>query len=526
MAASVVNADASEEGKFGISLMNLSDDVLLYILSYLKSNDLISLSRTCSRMQSVTSDKSLWNTIYYKTNASSAPYLFLHENMSNIGKHTRAITILGKTNRKKFPCHTQRRSASSDSDYSSSEDDDFVDIKYNIDGNSSMENKTSEFVSENGESPAYPLEDFAQLLKSIKHNIDKKWLRLHLLNPLSNLCPGLHTLRLQYLRLFYYTPPILPTWDAMTLLSLRGSRLLSKTPGKHGPLYELSAKLPNLLCLDIGCCSWVESHCFMAISKFQKLRTLLLDSCPNLGNCVAYISLAACLGFRAIEEIDLRDTQFGDSDLLSFKRNSTIKKIILGRQVKYVKKRVDSSESGEEQNPNENLPGGSGTCHSGSSVGQLNEPRREGRKRKNHVKNHPCDRKRICYGGVVTSPEALVIHFDLGLGVRVEHAHEAGEYDWIRNLDNGVGNMVTDEGIVSLGIDGLPALEHLVLAGSGSGITDQSLSALKKRTGLMYLDVRRTQVTKAGCESFVSSCPNVHLDCDYGDSIVQLSSSY
>ncbi|XP_046400453.1 uncharacterized protein LOC124166805 [Ischnura elegans] len=522
MATICENSTSTDDGKFVISLMNLSDDVLLHILSYLKSNDLLSLGRTCSRLQRVTSDKSLWNSINYKADALSAPFLFLHENMCSIGSHTRSITITGKTNRKKFPRRTARSSGSSGCDSSSSSDDDFVDVKYNIEGSFSMENKTSESVVENGESPVYPLEDFPKLLKDVKHNIDKKWLRLHLLSPFSQLCPGLHTLQLQYLRLFYYAPPILPMWESVTRLSLRGSRLLSKTPGKHGPLYGLSVKLPNLECLDIGCCSWVESHCFMAISKFNKLRTLLLDSCPNLGNCVAYISLAACLGFPVIEEIDLRDTQFGDSDLLSFKRNATIKKIILGRQVKYVKKQVNSSDSEDEEKPQKSAARGSGETSSGT---QCNNGTLGGRKRKKFHRVRPMERKRARYGEEGHPMNALVIQVDLRSGVRVQQAQH-GYFNELVELDDSHGNAVTDEGIFSLGIDGLPALEHLVLAGSGSGITDASLNALKKRTGLRYLDVRRTRVTKAGCESFMKNCPDVNLDCDFGEKIAQPSSSY
>ncbi|KAG8223052.1 hypothetical protein J437_LFUL002000 [Ladona fulva] len=501
----------SEENEPRINLLDLSDDVLLIILSNLNSNDLCSLSRTCSRLQRITADKSLWIDVNYTLSQSMPPFLFLFENLSLLHNNTRTINLAGKKRSRKVPGAFREVYTLTSSSSSEDEEEDYVELKFDL---GIEEKNQKEDTDKNLEK--CPLEDFPRMLSKVNNNIDKKWFRLHFLNAVANHSPDLNVLKLEYMRLFFTTTPIVPSWSSLTELSLRGSRLLTKTSGKFGPLYELSVKLPNLVCLDLGCCNWVASHCFMSISKFSNLRTLLLDGCFNLGNCVAYTSFAACLGFRAIQVMDLRDTQFGDSDLLSFKRNATITKILLG-------KRIVSSENESKSLTRPKNHVAENKEESCSGVNEDSAAVQPGcsRSRKRKCNNDSTGRRWKRLRATQDPEDALIIHVDLGLGIRVEHIHEADHVPLHDNEPSGIGNNVTDLGIASLGVDGLPALTDLVLAGSGSSITDRSLEALKKRVGLCYLDVRKTDVTEVGLLAFLDKRPDVTVRSNFECKVVE-----
>jgi hypothetical protein len=53
--------------------------------------------------------------------------------------------------------------------------------------------------------------------------------------------------------------------------------------------------------LILSNCNWVSPHDFMAISKCYQLEELRMDGCPQLGECVAYTSLAARFGFHSLK---------------------------------------------------------------------------------------------------------------------------------------------------------------------------------------------------------------------------------
>lgn len=67
----------------------------------------------------------------------------------------------------------------------------------------------------------------------------------------------------------------------------------------------------------------------MVISKIPKLKELRINSCKNLGECVAYASLSTRFGFKTLEKLDLRCTAFGDSELRCFGNTTTLTHIYL-----------------------------------------------------------------------------------------------------------------------------------------------------------------------------------------------------
>ncbi|XP_034255028.1 uncharacterized protein LOC117653460 [Thrips palmi] len=60
------NQDADDESSAPVELMNLSDDVLLIIMSNLKPSDLLNLSSCCQRLNRVVSDWSLWIEVDFR----------------------------------------------------------------------------------------------------------------------------------------------------------------------------------------------------------------------------------------------------------------------------------------------------------------------------------------------------------------------------------------------------------------------------------------------------------------------------
>ena len=76
-----------------VSLLSLSDDVLLHIFGYLDSVTLTRLNRSCQRLKNVCSDSTLWGT--FDTNGLPLTVKELRAMLKYFNKRTTSITIHG-----------------------------------------------------------------------------------------------------------------------------------------------------------------------------------------------------------------------------------------------------------------------------------------------------------------------------------------------------------------------------------------------------------------------------------------------
>ncbi|KAK0180625.1 hypothetical protein PV327_002988 [Microctonus hyperodae] len=111
-------------------------------------------------------------------------------------------------------------------------------------------------------------------------------------------------------------------------LSLKGTQVYHLIKNKSY-FFEMDRRMPNLTTLIVSDCQWLTGHSLLVISKMPKLKELRLDSCKNLGDCVAYASLATRFGFKTLEILDLRRTGFGDSEIRAFSSTKTLTHLYL-----------------------------------------------------------------------------------------------------------------------------------------------------------------------------------------------------
>ena len=76
-----------------ISLLSLSDDVLLHIFGYLDSVTLTRLNRTCQRLKNICSDSTLWTK--FDTNGLPLTVKELRTMLKYFNKRTTSITVHG-----------------------------------------------------------------------------------------------------------------------------------------------------------------------------------------------------------------------------------------------------------------------------------------------------------------------------------------------------------------------------------------------------------------------------------------------
>ncbi|PNF42517.1 hypothetical protein B7P43_G08255, partial [Cryptotermes secundus] len=138
-----------------------------------------------------------------------------------------------------------------------------------------------------------------------------------LLEEIVKKCPELETLILDE----YYGPAcklsieLLPS--TICRLSMRDCVITDLDP-QNSYFHDMYAHVPYIKVLILSNCKWVSPHDFMAISKCHWLEELRMDGCLQLGDCVAYTSLAARCGFHSLKILDLRNTRMGDSDVACF----------------------------------------------------------------------------------------------------------------------------------------------------------------------------------------------------------------
>ncbi|XP_001608169.1 uncharacterized protein LOC100124249 [Nasonia vitripennis] len=155
------------------------------------------------------------------------------------------------------------------------------------------------------------------------------------LNTLNSKCGNLQELILEDYSILRGNIQIKNFPRSLQKLSFKGCQIIKD--GLNGEnnnksyLWGIDRHMPNLTCLILTNCNWLNSHSFMAISKISKLKEVRLNSCHGLSEEVAYASLACRYGLKSLEILDLRDTFVGDSVVSSFNQTSTLTEIYLER---------------------------------------------------------------------------------------------------------------------------------------------------------------------------------------------------
>ncbi|XP_045782887.1 uncharacterized protein LOC123879288 isoform X2 [Maniola jurtina] len=323
--------DVSMSGRH-VYLLDLSDDVLLYILKYCKARDLKAVGYTCSRLARLVLERSLWRYVEGRSDACSKARLkWLIENA--LHKDTQVLKLSGYA-RDSDGCmgfvNMTRKEAEQETKNSCDEE--------NIHGHNALEKAISANVSRMlGERhPTHPARLFISAQRSQFHRqrCFPIWpddeeegrsgpqhcsgpqftLSQALLLNLSTTCPQLTTLELDYCNIDCSSTSLAAFPRTLKRLSLRGSKCYNMTYDKSF-LFRIQDYMPLLESVDVSECEWLDPASLLPISKLTALEELLMRDCCKLTEFVAYASLTARYGFRALKSLDLRGSPVGDSEV-------------------------------------------------------------------------------------------------------------------------------------------------------------------------------------------------------------------
>lgn len=156
----------------------------------------------------------------------------------------------------------------------------------------------------------------------------------HLLKLIGDRCPHLEELTISEA---YVDASKLKVTDFSPVQSLVKLSLIDcefvnlPSPIKEGSYFKRTHKtLPNLKCLEICKCGWVEDYDIMVLSKVDTLKKLVLRNLPKVGSAIAYIALSFRFGFQNLEELDMRGTSLQDNEVLSVVQNGKLRALYLG----------------------------------------------------------------------------------------------------------------------------------------------------------------------------------------------------
>ncbi|XP_039286202.1 uncharacterized protein LOC111051379 [Nilaparvata lugens] len=268
---SVESPKPAEESSNYRSLLDLSDDILLIILSKLHPIDIEALSKTSSRLNVVCRDRTLW------TDVDLRPYPLVASALEKFTEFFLPVT-------KSIACRGPAEHVLPEADHPLPDPPPAAPLVYSM---------TRELMEAIGLQACH-------LSKLI----------------LENQCINTSELLLEYFP------------NTLEHLELKDS-ILENMPSQQSYFYNVKTNLPYLKVLDLTGSKWFMPHSLIALSKSASLKELILAKCMNLYDCVPYASLASCYGFRSLEVLDLRGTQVEDSDVTCFNRVSTLSKLYL-----------------------------------------------------------------------------------------------------------------------------------------------------------------------------------------------------
>ncbi|XP_053674463.1 uncharacterized protein LOC128724763 [Anopheles nili] len=257
--------------RLNVNLLDLSDEILLMVLTHLDGNSLLPLSMTCSRLKRIIADKTLWTTVDF----------------------TSAKLITSQVHQR---------------------------VKYLQAGSTKtlmLRGMTSLYPAEHWNVPTVTptiLRTIASRSPTLERlELTEAYLDMNEINILMFPC----TLRSLVLRKC-----------ALSVQNIHDHYMLHNQQMRSF-LSNIYKHLIALEELTIEYCSWFDTHDFMVLSKLPNLRYLSLKGCVNIKDCVPYASLATRFGFKKLEVLDLRDTPISDSDVSCFNIVHSLKELML-----------------------------------------------------------------------------------------------------------------------------------------------------------------------------------------------------
>ncbi|KAG6456694.1 uncharacterized protein LOC115447685 isoform X2 [Manduca sexta] len=311
-------------------ILDLSDDVLLYILRYCTPRDLKSLAYTCTRLGALVLDRTLWERVDARSEPVGPQRLhwFLSYGLSS----TTSELLLSGFAREAEGClgHMKCQFKDVEKEVTEKKEDlgqwsggeftyDPATRRGNIRGGPVIQ-----IYETMPRATCFPLSD------AFGPDIVPEWappdsscpgpqftLTPSLLKSLVARCPIITSLGLEYCNIDCTTRNISHFPRTLKKLSLRGSKCYNQ-PLDKSFLFKIQDYLTDLEELNISECEWIEPSALLPLSKLPALRRLYMRRCFKMTECVAYSSLATRYGFKQLQVIDLRESPVGDSEVSSF----------------------------------------------------------------------------------------------------------------------------------------------------------------------------------------------------------------
>uniref|UniRef100_A0A1B6D9M2 F-box domain-containing protein n=1 Tax=Clastoptera arizonana TaxID=38151 RepID=A0A1B6D9M2_9HEMI len=256
------------------SLLDFSDDVLLEILKNLNTGDLINLGQSCTRLEQLIRDRTLWGNVDLRTsdiNGSS-----LKDYVNYLLPNTKSFAVKG-CEAAIINQNVARRL------YNEPEGNERV----NTSGihRPVNENVQAELLLENLNGATLQ-RDVVENICKIAPNIEEFIVENHFIDGLE-------------LLLEHFPSNLIH-------LSLKDC-CVYRLPDNKSYFFGFHEKFPKIECLDLTNCLWYTCHSFFALSKSKTLKKLILYGCSQIYNCVPYISLAFRIGFNSLTKSSLED---------------------------------------------------------------------------------------------------------------------------------------------------------------------------------------------------------------------------
>ncbi|XP_048002720.1 uncharacterized protein LOC125239231 [Leguminivora glycinivorella] len=322
-------------GVEGVQLLDLSDDVLLLILRYLTPRDLRAVGYTCPRLGELILDRSLWQTV----DARGQPwgrarfrwYLAraLHAGTRELLISGHARETISNANQPKEEVETKEKE---DKDNGREEDNNNQPERRKRDHRFTAQRvidvpalgPNAQLYIDEQRSNSPDTYSWPRPSDTVSDGTGPEFtLTPASLRQLSDTCPHLTSLALEYCNINCNCTSISMFPPTLKKLSLRGSKCYN-LPLDRSFLFKIQDSLPGLESLDVSECEWMEPASLLPLSKLPHLQHLLARDCPRLTEFVAYASLATRYGFTKLHSLDLRGSPVGDSEVSALGWLSTL----------------------------------------------------------------------------------------------------------------------------------------------------------------------------------------------------------
>lgn len=274
------------EEEFEFNLLNFSDEILMHIMGYLNSSELIKLSRTCNKFYNLAADKTLWSNVdlSYKSMTGEEIKKLIFKDVCRYSE-IRSLTLKGLV------------------------------------GLHPVEKWKNQTVT-----PTF----LAQLSERCPH-----------LRSIT-----IHEACLDISKVTILNFPIQLRHFSVNRCEIICSE---KRQNRRDVSFfsGINSHLKDLTRLYVENCNWFDTHDLIAFSKLPTLKELSLCGCNSFKECVPYGSIATRFGFRTLEVLDVRNTPVTDSDIQCFNMTKSLKELRLQCPEPKVNETTTTGASGE-----------------------------------------------------------------------------------------------------------------------------------------------------------------------------------